>query len=568
MRDGLRHQPVLDLHDYHDFHRSSEGLLGVLESDIADYVYRPKRAQPIRLEKAAGVSRILHLLAPEDAVVLQTIVEVISPEIKGAQPSKNAFYSRSHGHVENPGALDDTFGYMWWQMWPEFQSRILGFTKDFPCLVVTDIADYFDSIPLSSLRNALSSIARFDQELLDLLFLLLGELASRAGYLPPSGTGLPQIDFDAPRLLGHAYLFEADKLLQERTGDNFVRWMDDINVGVESEERGRRLIAELDQVLRSRGLRVNLAKTRILTASLGAEHFAFAENQYLTLVGNALQMGLLPPTLDDIHKRFRRFWRHSQSGSRNKVLKRYIGLFSQLQDPAFVKYAGRCLGGEPELRDTIFRYYVKLGYTPARYEHLRKYVLSECVDDTSLFGACKVLVDWDVPKGMAGSVVSFARRVADREGVMAFVAATWLLAKYAQAAEIESFLKERQSIWRRNWFAARQVAALTPRLTPSGLQWLSDALRASGQMEAIRVLANVASLRRLSTLTGSDRSYLSPTKFNPPYPFAKVLIALAVLSSSRMPKTELQTLGSRLLAQVRDRTCREYIRQAGDSSTS
>lgn len=566
IRPGLRSQSVLDLHDYHDFHRSSATLLEVLQEDIASGSYRPRRTLPIRVEKGVGISRTLQVPAPEDAVVLQTIVEVLSPDIKKAQPSGNAFYSRSHGHVDNPGELDDTFGYMWWEMWPEFQERILKFTQVFSHLVVTDLADYFDSIQLGLLRNSLSSIARFDQYLLDFLFFILAEYSPRGDYLPSPGVGLPQLNFDAPRLLAHAFLFDADTLLKEASGDNFVRWMDDINIGVQSEEGGRRLVAALDELLRDKGLRLNLTKTRILAAKDGAEHFSFKENQCLTLVQNGLSLwpllsSLTPVFRASIRKRFRSFWRAKRSASWVKVVKRYIGLFAALNDQYFVRYAPRCLRAEPELRATIFRYYVTLGYSPARWNHLRDYALNVCIDDEFLFSACKVLVDWQVPRGVVPSLVAFAEAVADRGGPVPLVAAIWLLAKYGQETEIEELLKAKRAAWQRNWFAARQVAAVTPRLGPASIAWVSDALRDSGQLEAIRVLANLANLRRQTALSSSDRFYLVPTKFTPPYPFGKILIASEVLRGNLEP-AQANKLRADLLKIVPDPICRRYIRHA------
>ena len=42
------------------------------------------------------------------------------------------------------------------------------------------------------------------------LFFLLDAFTWRPYYMPASGVGLPQLNFDAPRLLAHAYLFPID----------------------------------------------------------------------------------------------------------------------------------------------------------------------------------------------------------------------------------------------------------------------------------------------------------------------------------------------------------------------
>ncbi|HZG42978.1 MAG TPA: hypothetical protein VEY93_08460, partial [Longimicrobium sp.] len=103
--------------------------------------------------------------------------------------------------------IDASFSYPWWELWPQFQSRIWSFSDQFPYTVVTDVATYYDTIPLGSLRHAIASLGRFRQDVMDLLFYMLEAFIWRPEYIPVTGVGLPQLNFDAPRLLAHAYLF-------------------------------------------------------------------------------------------------------------------------------------------------------------------------------------------------------------------------------------------------------------------------------------------------------------------------------------------------------------------------
>jgi hypothetical protein len=77
VRNGMRKQEVLDLHDYLDFHRNRKGIFEALETSIADGFYAPSRSFPVRIEKKHGVTRTLVIPTPEDAVVLQCLVEAM-----------------------------------------------------------------------------------------------------------------------------------------------------------------------------------------------------------------------------------------------------------------------------------------------------------------------------------------------------------------------------------------------------------------------------------------------------------------------------------------------------------
>jgi hypothetical protein len=93
VRPGLRDQEILDLHDYCDFHWGRNALLETLEAEISSGRYVPQRSIPVRVEKRHGVTRTLVIPSPQDAIVLQCIVERILPAALKAQPLKNAFFS-------------------------------------------------------------------------------------------------------------------------------------------------------------------------------------------------------------------------------------------------------------------------------------------------------------------------------------------------------------------------------------------------------------------------------------------------------------------------------------------
>jgi len=187
VRNGLRSQEILDLHDYYDFHRNRDTLIQVIQEQIVKGFYKPKTSYIIRREKKYGICRHLQVPSPDDALVLQTIVEKLSPIIADAQPSQKAFFSRSHGKPRSEGDIDSSFPYEWWELWPEFQKRIYEFSSTFKYVVITDIANYFDNISFEILRNIISSHGKIDEGLLDFLFFMLESFIWKPDYLPLSG---------------------------------------------------------------------------------------------------------------------------------------------------------------------------------------------------------------------------------------------------------------------------------------------------------------------------------------------------------------------------------------------
>jgi hypothetical protein len=518
-----------------------------LQAEVSSSLYRTRRPQEVRLEKSYGINRRVYIPAPEDAVLLQTLSEHITPALLSKRPTSNAFYSRAHGTPPSPSRIDATFSYNWWTLWPEMQQRIFNFTEDCPFVVVTDISNYFDNVSLRQLRNVLSSMADFSETVLDFLFFMLEEFVWRPDYLPSNGVGLPQLNFDAPNILAHAFLFEIDRLLSQEVGGNFVRWMDDITFGVSSPDQARKILGRIDDLLHARGIRLNQGKTHILNAKDASDHFFIEENRSLTVIKGGLDLELSSPPMlklrkSILRKRFTKFWRLRQIGNWDKVLLRYIGLFEKTRDTFFLKYCEECLYAYSKTRPAIFRYYISLNYNLLRFEHIRSYILETCTDDASLFQACNVLIDWNMPTTQRARIIDLTAKIAETGTYSGTAGSIWLLAKYGTREEIVEFLRKTAEIWRNNSFCARQVAAITPRLSRASpsMTWIIDTLTDSGQLEGLRVLANLRALRSVDTLPRADMEYLIPREKDRTYPLPKVLMAIDVL-------------GGRLKASDRDR---------------
>ena len=567
VRHGLRRQAMQDLHDYLDVHRNIASYVWRLRADVLKGRYRPGEPAIVRLEKKHGITRRLMLPPPADAIVLQTIVNQLEPRLLRRSPTESAYYARSHP-APSVDRVDSTFPYAWWELWPAFQERIWGFSVAQPLVVVTDVANYFDTIPLASLRDTVAAAGRFDQAVLDLLFFVLEAFVWRPDYIPLSGVGLPQIDFDAPRLLAHAYLFPIDKLVDHSTSGHYVRWMDDMNFGVNSRTEARDLLGRIDARMNMLGVRLNPGKTRILDSAAAQWHFLIQENRELNILHNSLRHGSRAPHLRSliqriVHDRYSNFMRLDRGGAWPKVLKRYLTILGELQDDLLQPEVPEILREHPGARDSVFRYYRHLGHSRVRQHHITDYLRQECTDDTSMFAACQLLVAWSIPTHgrSRGDFLQLAQELGSgrRQQISAFAGGLWLLAKYGSRTALWRYIDRTKGTWQRSAWAARQVAAVSARLTLSQRRQLQDRFAGGGLLEALQVQAH---LNHLDSLRSADRqlfTYLTHPP-SPPYeyPLSKVLL-LTALKNGALSGREKARLFSAARLLITDPICLDLV---------
>ena len=330
VKNQMRNLDVKDLHDYYDFNYGIESRVDGIIEKILSGLYRAQAPLVYKVEKKLGVCRHMMIPSPSDALVFQVLTDELYEALKKAQPSKGAFYSRDRHTLKLPHEHRADKSYPWFILWPKFQKSIWKFSKDHKFLVTTDLANYFDNIGLRELRHVISSLSNSTEVYLDLLFSLIEDLSWKPDYLPTSHKGLPTINIEAPRLLAHALLFEVDHVLKEITDDNFVRWMDDINFGIDQKEQAHIILGQINDVLKSRGLALNLAKTEILNDREAQKHFLFKENLQLTKLHKTAKTLKTEKARQNLANRlFVNFQKHLKTcfgRNRDKVSKRYLTL--------------------------------------------------------------------------------------------------------------------------------------------------------------------------------------------------------------------------------------------------
>lgn len=505
--------------------------------------------------------------SPTDALILQVLVESVAEQIIAKQPSENAFYSRDKHNVKKPHEGME-YGVPFKEQWKQLQKTIYKFTEDKELLVVTDLANYYDSISLPELRKVFLSHVKTNEVIVDLLFQIIEGISWTPDYLPYSGKGLPTAHIEAIRLLAHSFLFEIDEVLKKRTKESFARWMDDITIGVDSRTEAVSIISAISDMLKSRGLALNLSKTAILDTKAAEHDFLISKNLELDNYAN------ITPESDPKKKiekhmssRFKEHFQDQTPKHWDKVAKRYITAFSGLKSRKLLPKLHDIYIDHPGLRPNLLFYLTSLGYSKATGAAVLK-ILSELnvFDDISIVQIVNLLTNWEIPTSpKATDFIEDAENairalsVAQKEP-SGFYALLWFKAKYSTPKSLFRFLNKYENLWKADAFLRRQATAALARL----LAMESEAPRAmliqqisSGAMGTVSVANQIALFEGIDKLEPKMDMYLFPTKKQRPYPLGKFLVLCSALNSEKIRTNK--TIAKKIKEHVTDPYYRKWI---------
>lgn len=571
VRPGLRAQEIVDLHDYNDVHWMQADIFEALRTTVLSGQYVANRSIPVQVEKRHGVNRTLVIPSAADAVILQCLVEHILPKAQERQPSKNAFFSRSHSSAIPEFKFEKD--YVWFSRWVEFSKLRFELADQHRFILTTDIANYYDNIDYTHLRHLLSELDGVEEVVMDLVFGVIDTISWRPDYLPSPHRSLPQVDFDAPRLLSHVYLFEVDSFLRKRTGNRFLRWVDDITAAAASRTDAKLVLRDLDQMLMTRGLRLNAGKTHVLSAKEAHKFFWSRTNKVLDAETDKLKRFAHQPKRLSIlcarvEKAFDVHLKADRYGHWVKVTKRYMGLLTRLRSPHAIEFAATALIDLPEMRDAIWRYFQALGPSTRIAKILTDYVMSDhALDDSSIFKVAKTIVEWEVKPGSnlhkrlrkLGSDIYLKPH--DGRLDFRFLASLWILGKYGQAPEVLKLLHDHRNVWVSSDFLSRQVAALLPKFRQSNH---AKSLRRDIERHQIEgatsVLLSLDSIvANQNGCTQAVRLYILNGMHKSSYSLQRFLICLHVLNSKSISLAFRMKLKADVLKYVNDPLYRRVI---------
>jgi hypothetical protein len=497
VRDAMRRQPIPDSIQNLDFHIRLDAVCATIVSEVLTGAYIPN--SPIRFlsEKSKGLCRQLVIPSVKDALILQTLSDALWVEIRVKAPTKKSFYAPSDhqfskiikGHSDEYGSVN---------AWLAFQKTIFGFAQNKKFIVVTDIANYYDSISYEHLRNILAELSLAREHALDLLVYTLSWMLWQPDYMPRVPIGLPQSNLDAPRLLAHPFLFEIDEFLAQRSKIDFARYMDDIDIGVDSVSEAKEVLRDLDLALQTRQVRLNSGKTKILTEVQAVEHFKIRENLLLDKLAEKIgsNRSLGNSTVGEKRKieyALRAGIRRGTFalGNGEKVLKRIINiarlLHADISDELFYSF----LSDWPALRLTVLNWWQNR-IAPETKLPLIKDLFSKgaLVDDAAKMDIAVALVSARLERNkFVDDQIKIILTNLDHTSGWGLYSKLWLLSKYGSTTEIMSLVESTVSLWVTQEHLCRLVAGLWPRFVGSPLHPKFEAIvRRAGNAWSASVL--------------------------------------------------------------------------------
>jgi hypothetical protein len=391
IRREIRLIRARDAVDWVDWFVSLENSLPALGSDVVLGSYAPSSPTRYELAKSHGAYRVITSFNMRDAIVYRHICD---EALKRAIPHKvaGAFFSRRHAPTP-PGktlSLPEDEYQSFFQVWLQFnqyRARTM-LNQIYTVLVVTDITNYFDSIQHDLLIEYLSPL-KLPRKAMGLLGRLLEAFKPCAGHSPNPRVGLPVDELDCSRELAHLFLFEHDARMAQEFGEaNYVRWMDDQNIGVRSLTEARRVVNNLTRSLSSQRLTVNSGKTKFLSPQDAVRHFQLDSNTEIDNWGETFGK-VTPANLNDAREALHETWGrisvgdHVGSGNWVKILRRMYAALSKVDSDLFEPRALQDLIDDPELDERIFQYFAKRN----RAEELLALFSNYCSANENLFEA-------------------------------------------------------------------------------------------------------------------------------------------------------------------------------------
>lgn len=482
VKPQLRKQLLWDPIEFRDLDTGIKQLAAQIEAEVAKAEYKVSKPQTYLLEKSRGLCRQMMLVRPHDLILLQCLSTKLYQQIVSSAPSKAAFFEPGDMKWSTGKMTIGEGDYGSIASWKRFQKQVLKFRNENKFVVVTDVANFYDFINFKHLRNIIASICDVDETLLDLLIHLLNELAWVPDYMPRQEMGMPQIETEAPRVLANAMLFELDKVIEKRSHLNYARFMDDIDFGANSIVEAKRAVRDIDLTLQSRQLRLNSAKTKILTRQAAYAHFCVRENAILDRYARFMELSLAFPALKartgkSILSLYDRWLDRTSSGrpsdnsvfvrgNGSKVHKRVLTLLRKCDVEPPLKDLVSLIKYDPGMRQPALRHLLHTKQPNTAFSLILPILLGGTfVDDLAHIEFANFCVHGRLKrtaKLLAG--VGQAMSYLTEQGKVGMYSSLLIRSKVGTPAEILDYAKQIYPVWRSDYWLGRAVAGVYPRV--------------------------------------------------------------------------------------------------------
>lgn len=522
-----------------------EEMIDGIRQDIISGTYQVRQSKRFLIEKSVGLCRQMTIVHPRDLLVLERLSRSLYFELKSKSPSRSAFFEPDDGNFVQ-GFQQSDFEYGSFASWKRFQSAVFGFAEEKEYIVVTDVANFYDFINFQHLRNIISSLVDVREEILDILIYILNRLTWTPDFMPLTQVGMPQIETTATRVLANALLFEVDKICEDFSNLNYARFMDDMDVGVDTPAEAKRVVRDIDLTLQSRQLRLNSSKTKILTKEQAFHHFRIDENTVLSSIEKSVDNGDIAKARKEVEDLYNHWIDADGSpksilngGNGPKIHKRILRIIymtgGSVSDEALVDLIENDAG----MRSTALRYLSHSNVTKGTAARLFDLVVTEnLVDDASIIEISSLLLHAkvDPTDAMQDMITGFIQNISGVSDIQLYCG-IFLSGKFQDKAHNLALLRDNVVKIRDDFWLSRAAAGLTPKFLSSEFKSpYVDIIRRLRTDEAESVYNFFVHLQNVEKLSQSDKAYFK--KRNDSFPqkifYPKLLQILALKKNAKI----------------------------------
>jgi hypothetical protein len=264
--------PCRDVIDFADYDTHEDYIQSEVQTQLKNVNKASVEVEFWTAPRSNGICRLVSLPDVVTRVTLQSLGLSLSHPLN-AQLLDSV--------LSRPGPLrSTTFVDGWYSQWSQYFARILRIKNKFRYLVVSDFANFFDSVNASHLSRTLQKAGVPKSHTRAAC-----QLLKKCSYAKPGqeSLGLPQLYDDTALLLANFYLRDFDLEVGSRWGsERYTRWLDDIVLGAQTESEAWKLIAHLSTAARDSGLNLNPHKTKaMLSADLDRNYLFLNEHKRL-----------------------------------------------------------------------------------------------------------------------------------------------------------------------------------------------------------------------------------------------------------------------------------------------
>ncbi len=239
-------------HIYRAYAIAGDEKLANLHKRLINGHYEPTHSIKIYLPKKSGIQRIYTLLAVEDQIVYQALVNIIADRL---YPKVKARYHRENFGNLYAGSRSVFFYQDWKKCYKKFGNEIRrAHSKGFVYTASFDLTACYDSIDHNVLKHFLADIG-LQKEFIDLLCAYLMKWTATLGEKRIyQGHGIPQGPLSSG-LLSEVVLRHFDDSKPDRHRNwRYFRYVDDIRFYAKSEHDLRVMLVEMDLLSKQIGL--------------------------------------------------------------------------------------------------------------------------------------------------------------------------------------------------------------------------------------------------------------------------------------------------------------------------